>query len=186
VRTRKVGTTDLIVSEIAFGCGGNAGLMVRGSQAEQLPILARALELGVNYFDNAPDYGDGLAETNLGIVLKSLGARPILNTKVEIRAENLSDVAGHVVRSAEASFAPARPRFMSICCKSTTAHRASIRSFEGRTYTQLSLDHFLRPGGALDGLERLKKAGKIRYAGSSAAAAMAMTCGNCSTPACFT
>src|SRR4051812_47852227 len=77
--------------------------MVRGSVARQLPIVARALELGVNYFDNAPDYGDGLAETNLGIVLKSLSARPILNTKVEIRAENLDDVAGHVVRSAEAS-----------------------------------------------------------------------------------
>src|SRR5947207_6280684 len=92
-----------MVSEIAFGCGGNAGLMVRGSTADQLPIVARALELGITYFDNAPDYGDGLAETNLGIVLKSLGARPILNTKVEIRAENLHDVAGHVVRSAEDS-----------------------------------------------------------------------------------
>jgi L-glyceraldehyde 3-phosphate reductase len=92
-----------MVSEIAFGCGGNAGLMVRGSAAEQLPIVARALELGVNYFDNAPDYGNGVAETNLGVVLKSLGARPILNTKVEIRAENLDDVADHVVRSAEAS-----------------------------------------------------------------------------------
>ena len=99
-----------MVSEIAFGCGGNAGLMVRGSPAEQLPIVARALELGVTYFDNAPDYGDGTAETNLGIVLKSLGARPILNTKVEIRAENLDDVAGHVVRSAEASLAAARRR----------------------------------------------------------------------------
>ena len=70
MRTRKAGTSDLMVSEIAFGCGGNAGLMVRGSTAEQLPIVDRALELGVNYFDNAPDYGNGVAETNLGIVLK--------------------------------------------------------------------------------------------------------------------
>src|ERR1700682_5185504 len=103
VRYRKIGRSELLVSEIGFGCGGNAGLMVRGRPAEQLPIVARALELGVSYFDNAPDYGDGIAETNLGLALKTLGARPVLNTKVEIRADNLGDVADHVVRSAEGS-----------------------------------------------------------------------------------
>jgi 1-deoxyxylulose-5-phosphate synthase len=36
---------------------------------------------------------------------------------------------------------------------------------EGRSYTQLSLDHFLQPGGVLDGIERLKRSGKIKYAG---------------------
>jgi aryl-alcohol dehydrogenase-like predicted oxidoreductase len=164
LRTRKVGTSDLVVSEIAFGCGGNAGLMVRGSQAEQLPIVARALELGVTYFDNAPDYGDGVAETNLGIVLKSLGARPILNTKVEIRAENLDDVAGHVVRSAELSLRRLGVDHVDMF----QIHNGPTRvdpKLQGRAYTQLSLDHFLRPGGALDGIERLKQAGKIRYAG---------------------
>ena len=30
---RQVGNTELRVSEIGFGCGGNAGLMVRGSPA---------------------------------------------------------------------------------------------------------------------------------------------------------
>jgi len=164
LRTRKVGTSDLVVSEIAFGCGGNAGLMVRGSQAEQLPIVARALELGVTYFDNAPDYGDGIAETNLGVALKSLGARPILNTKVEIRAENLHDVAGHVVRSAELSLRRLGVDHVDMF----QIHNGPTRvdpKLQGRAYTQLSLDHFLRPGGALDGIERLKKAGKIRYAG---------------------
>ena len=32
---RQIGNTELRVSEIGFGCGGNAGLMVRGSPAEQ-------------------------------------------------------------------------------------------------------------------------------------------------------
>jgi L-glyceraldehyde 3-phosphate reductase len=164
VRYRKIGYSDLIVSEIAFGCGGNAGLMVRGRHEEQLPIVARALELGVTYFDNAPDYGDGIAETNLGRVLKALGARPILNTKVEIRAENLDDVAGHVVRSAEASLR----RLGVDCVDMFQIHNGPSRvdpGLEGRGYSQLSLDHFLRPGGALDGIERLKRAGKIRCAG---------------------
>jgi aryl-alcohol dehydrogenase-like predicted oxidoreductase len=153
-----------MVSEIAFGCGGNAGLMVRGRHADQLPIVARALELGVTYFDNAPDYGGGTAETNLGVALKALGARPILNTKVEIRAENLDDVAGHVVRSAEDSLLRLGVDHVDVF----QIHNGPTRvdpKLQGRTYTQLALDHFLRPGGALDGLERLKRAGKIRYAG---------------------
>jgi aryl-alcohol dehydrogenase-like predicted oxidoreductase len=164
VRYRKVGTSDLTVSEIAFGCGGNAGLMVRGRHADQLPIVARALELGVTYFDNSPDYGDGIAETNLALALKALGARPILNTKVEIRAENLNDVAGHVVRSAEGSLRRLGVDHFDVF----QIHNGPTRvdpKLEGRKYTQLSLEHFLQPGGALDGIERLKKAGEIRYAG---------------------
>jgi aryl-alcohol dehydrogenase-like predicted oxidoreductase len=164
VRYRKVGNSDLFVSEIGFGCGGNAGLMVRGRPAEQLPIVARALGLGITYFDNAPDYGDGIAETNLGLALKSLGARPVLNTKVEIRAENLADVAGHVVRSAESSLRRLGVDRVDVF----QIHNGPARhdpKLAGRKYSQLSLDHFLGPGGALDGIERLKRAGKIGYAG---------------------
>jgi aryl-alcohol dehydrogenase-like predicted oxidoreductase len=164
VRYRTIGKSGLVVSEIAFGCGGNAGLMVRGGHDEQLAIIGRALELGVTYFDNAPDYGDGIAETNLGRALKTLRARPILNTKVEIRNENLGNVAGHIVRSAEASLR----RLGVDCVDMLQIHNGPSRvdpKLEGRDYSQLSLDHFMRPGGALDGIERLKRSGKIKYAG---------------------
>jgi aryl-alcohol dehydrogenase-like predicted oxidoreductase len=164
VRYRKVGSSDLVVSEIGFGCGGNAGLMVRARHEEQLSVVACALELGVSYFDNAPDYGNGIAETNLGLALKALGARPILNTKVEVRAENLDDVAGHVVRSAEYSLRRLGVDHIDMF----QIHNGPTRvdpKLEGRKYAQLSLDHFLRPRGALDGIERLKRDGKIRYAG---------------------
>ena len=82
---RDLGSTGVRVSEIGFGCGGNAGLMVRGTPVEQREAIHRALELGVNYFDQAPDYGDGLSETNLGRALKDLGAHPYITTKVEVR-----------------------------------------------------------------------------------------------------
>jgi aryl-alcohol dehydrogenase-like predicted oxidoreductase len=153
-----------MVSEIAFGCGGNAGLMIKGDHEEQLRIIARALEIGVTYFDNAPDYGDGSAEINLGLALKSIGVRPVLNTKVEIRGENLDNVADHVVRSAENSLR----RLGVDCVDMFQIHNGPCRvhpRFEGSSYAQLSLDHFLSPGGALDGIERLKRAGKIKYAG---------------------
>src|ERR1041385_9091193 len=99
VQYRRVPRTTLSLSEIGFGCGGNAGLMVRGGHDEQHRAVARALELGINYFDTAPDYGNGAAEDNLGRVLRALGQRPVINSKVEIRQDNLGDIAGHVVSS---------------------------------------------------------------------------------------
>ena len=77
MRYRSIGKTDLRLSEIAFGCGGNAGLMIRGSEREQIAAVARAIELGINYFDNSPDYGGGAAEENLGRALKALRVRPL-------------------------------------------------------------------------------------------------------------
>ncbi len=63
---REIGNTGIRVSEIAFGGGGNAGLMVSGTAEQQLVAIERALELGINYFDQAPDYGNGTSELNLG------------------------------------------------------------------------------------------------------------------------
>jgi aryl-alcohol dehydrogenase-like predicted oxidoreductase len=60
------------VSEIGFRCGNVGGLMVRGTEQEQLEAVKLALELGINYFDTAPAYGNGQSETNLGKVLKQI------------------------------------------------------------------------------------------------------------------
>lgn len=162
MKYRSIGRTDLKVSEIGFGCGGNAGLMVRGGFDEQLRIVEAALEAGINYFDVAPDYID--AEANLGRVLHTLGARPLLNSKVEIRAENLDDIAGHVVRSAESSLRALGVDHLDVL----QVHNAPVsggRAPVGRDYHTLGVEHFLGPRGALEGLRRLLDAGKVRHIG---------------------
>jgi aryl-alcohol dehydrogenase-like predicted oxidoreductase len=162
MKYREVG--DLRLSEVGFGCGGNAGLMLRGDPATQRRVVARALELGINYFDNAPDYGDGLAETNLGRVLKALGARPHLNTKVEIRAAHLDDVASHVERSVEASLT----RLGVDCVDILQIHNGptyDLPALQGNSYTQLGMEHYLGAKGATEGLARVLRAGKARHAG---------------------
>jgi aryl-alcohol dehydrogenase-like predicted oxidoreductase len=103
VQYREVGNTGIRVSEIAFGGGGNAGLMVNGTPEQQVEAIERAIELGINYFDQAPDYGDGISESNLGRALKELCVRPYITTKVEVRDADLGDIAGHVERSLDAS-----------------------------------------------------------------------------------
>lgn len=161
---RQVGNTELWVSEIGFGCGGNAGLMVRSSPGEQQRVVARAVELGINYFDNAPDYGDGAAEENLGRVLKALQIRPVITSKVEVRHADLGDIAGHVVRSTEASLQRLGLEALDIL----QIHNGPISpppQLGGRVYTQLGIEDYLRPGGALDGLQRVLRDGKARYVG---------------------
>lgn len=60
--------------------------MVLGEPAEQERAVARAIELGINYFDTAALYGSGESERNLGRVLKNLGKPTVLvGTKVWIR-----------------------------------------------------------------------------------------------------
>ena len=161
---RQVGNTELRVSEIGFGCGGNAGLMVRGSLEEQRRVVTRAIELGINYFDNAPDYGNGIAEENLGRALKELKLRPVITSKVEVRQADLGDIAGHVVRSTEGSL----QRLGVDCLDILQIHNGPAPSpprLEGRAYTQLWIEDYLRPGGALDGLQRVLRDGQARYLG---------------------
>ncbi len=47
----------------------------RTSEAESKAIIARALELGIEHFDTANAYGDGISETIVGDALRRGGAR---------------------------------------------------------------------------------------------------------------
>src|SRR5436190_6801997 len=84
---RVFGRTGMRLSILGFGCGAVGGLMVRGEPADQERTIARALEVGVNYFDTAVQYGDGESEKNLGRVLKRLKpADAVVGTKVRIKS----------------------------------------------------------------------------------------------------
>jgi aryl-alcohol dehydrogenase-like predicted oxidoreductase len=100
---RVLGRTGLRVSALGFGCGNVGGLMVRGTPAEREWAVARALELGVNFFDTAPAYGDGVSEEHLGQVLQALKPQCLVATKVRLGADGLADPAAAVTRSLETS-----------------------------------------------------------------------------------
>ena len=97
MKYRRLGKTSLDVSEISFGTGDNAGLMMNAPEAERLRSFERALELGINYFDTSPDYGKGRAEENLGAAFKRYAGqakKPLhVSTKVEIMPEDFDDIA---------------------------------------------------------------------------------------------
>ena len=100
---RYLGRTGLRVSQLGFGCGAVGGLLVKGERREQLDTVARAIELGVTYFDTARIYGNGLSETNLGAVLKELGADVLVGTKVRLEAGDMDHIEQATIASVEGS-----------------------------------------------------------------------------------
>ncbi|MBI2161293.1 MAG: aldo/keto reductase [Candidatus Rokubacteria bacterium] len=100
---RTLGRTGLRVSALGFGCGNVGGLLIRGAPADRERAVARALELGINYFDTAPLYGDGQSEQNLGQALRALEADVYVGTKVRLPAASLAEIPAAIARSLEAS-----------------------------------------------------------------------------------
>ena len=87
VRYRRLGRTELQVSEVGFGCwgiGGNAHGHSYGptDNTESLRAVARAFELGCTFFDTADVYGHGLSEKLLGQALGKHRQSCVIATKV--------------------------------------------------------------------------------------------------------
>ena len=163
MRYRVVGSTGLKVSEIGFGSGDNAGLLVKGEPKQQLEAIEKALEYGINYFDTSPDYGKGIAETNIGKAMKEIGFRPIIATKVEVMPDELDHVADAVVESVDDSLRRLGVDWVDIVQIHNPPGIETDTTVRG--WIHLGLNDYLGPGGALEGLERVRRAGKCRFFG---------------------
>jgi aryl-alcohol dehydrogenase-like predicted oxidoreductase len=104
METRIFGRSGLRLSILGFGCGAVGGLMVRGSAADQDKAIGMALDAGINYFDTAVQYGNGVSETNLGRIL---GARKpagiAVGTKVRVPSANFGAIAKTISDSMDGS-----------------------------------------------------------------------------------
>jgi aryl-alcohol dehydrogenase-like predicted oxidoreductase len=156
---RTLGRTGLNVSVLGFGCGAVGGLMVRGNPGDQERAVARALELGINYFDTAAMYGNGESERNLGRVVKSLKLDLQIGTKVRVPASDRGRIAAAVVESLEASL--------------QRLQLEKIDLFQLHNHvTREGQDGDLTPeivlGEVVPAFERLREQGKTRFYGITA------------------
>lgn len=71
MRVRRIGRTDVRVTEIGFGSAQIGNLYSETSEEVALGAVEAAWDAGVRYFDTAPHYGLGLAEQRLGRALAS-------------------------------------------------------------------------------------------------------------------
>jgi aryl-alcohol dehydrogenase-like predicted oxidoreductase len=83
MRYRKLGRTNLQVSEIGYGAWGiGGGLWADADDQQSLGSLRRAIGLGLNFIDTALAYGDGHSEQLAGRVVREAGGRIYIATKV--------------------------------------------------------------------------------------------------------
>jgi len=157
---RVFGRTGMQLSVLGFGCGAVGGLMVRGDPRDQERTIARALAVGVNYFDTAVQYGNGESEKNLGRILQDLKpANAVVGTKVRLPSAAFGRIADTVAKSLEASLVRLRRDRVDIF----HLHNAITENGGGEA---LSVRQVL--GEVVPAFERLRQQGNARFLGLTA------------------
>jgi aryl-alcohol dehydrogenase-like predicted oxidoreductase len=160
---RSVGKTGVKVSEIGFGCGNNAVLMVKAPYEDQLRAVRHALDQGITFFDTAFAYGLGKSEENLGRILNDLGANPVISTKIRLEADAVGDVKAATIRAVEAGLARLKRERVDFVQLHT---RVTLERGMGKRFSLASKD-VLGPNGVIDGFKTMRDRRIVGYFGFS-------------------
>jgi aryl-alcohol dehydrogenase-like predicted oxidoreductase len=80
---RRLGKTDLKVSDVGYGAWGIGGKQwLGGTDEESKTAVRRAFELGMNFVDTALAYGDGHSERLLAGLLREAPGEVLIATKI--------------------------------------------------------------------------------------------------------
>jgi aryl-alcohol dehydrogenase-like predicted oxidoreductase len=163
---RNLGTSDVKVSEISFGCWTMGGLnWVNGQpngwanvdEDEITQGIKTALDAGVNHFDNADVYGNGRAEQMLARVFDRLGVKStdyIVATKI-----------GHFPGTAAHAYEPAHIRHQ--CEQSLINLKRDYIDLYYFHHGDFGPDAKYLPEAAAT-MDKLVEEGKVRIKGQSA------------------
>jgi len=88
MKTRKLGSSGLVVSALGLGCMGMSQAYGQGNDTESIKVIHRALELGINFFDTAEVYGPFKNEELLGRALKGKREQAVIATKFGFNIED--------------------------------------------------------------------------------------------------
>ena len=164
----KLGNTDIDISSIALGTWAMGGGDSWGESDETKSIrtVHKALDLGINFVDTAPAYGNGLSEELLSKALKGKRGQCVLATKCGLVWG--SDDEGSVHKSRDGVVVR-----RNLSPKSLVAQVEQSLKRLDTDYLDLLLTHwqsippFFTPIEETVGvLEQLKKEGKIRSYGA--------------------
>ena len=161
MKYRKLGKTDLDLSEVGFGVWTvSTGWWGKLEERDSIALLSRAFDLGINFFDTADTYAEGYGEE---ILVKALGGHRrdmVIGTKFGYDFYSNETRTGHSERPQDFS-----PKFVRYACEQ------SLRRLN-TDYIDLYQIHNPRMSAIesddlFETLENLVKEGKIRYYGSA-------------------
>ena len=158
---RRFGRTELQISEIAFGGGRSGGILIDADDDTRRTAVRTALDSGINWFDTAPQYGQGKSEEALGWLLEEVPETPFVSTKIMIMEADHDDIAGAVERGLRQSLARLRHDHVDVL---QLHNRIGTKSAD----RWITAEQVLGAGGVADGMERLRDQGLIRFMGLTA------------------
>ena len=143
------------VSEIGLGAwqlGASADWQGM-TDKEATSLVHEALDAGVNFFDTAPNYGNGSSELRLGKALRGTDrSRIVINTKFGHTVTGNTDYsADHIIESLEGSLT----RLQTDYVESLIIHNPPMACLDGNHNAHYEI------------LERLKAQGRIKAYGAS-------------------
>jgi aryl-alcohol dehydrogenase-like predicted oxidoreductase len=151
---RQLGSSGLFVPVLCFGTatfgGGNEFFKTWGStQVEEATRMVNlCLDAGVNFFDTADIYSDGLSEEILGEALTGLRDRVIISTKATFPfgegINNQGSSRFHLLKQVEGSLKRLKTDYIDIY---------HMHGFDGNTAVEETLNT----------LDNLVQSGKVRY-----------------------
>jgi aryl-alcohol dehydrogenase-like predicted oxidoreductase len=151
---RLLGNSGLKVPTLCFGCatfgGGNEFFKAWGSTegAEARRTVDLCLEAGVNFFDTADIYSDGLSETILGEAIEGRRHEVLISTKATFRLGKGPNDAGssrhHLIQACEASLRRLKTDYIDVY---------HLHGFDALTPLEETLST----------LDQLVRSGKVRY-----------------------
>ena len=155
----KLGTSDLTVSRICMGCMGfgdaqNGQHSWTVDEPHSREIIKRGLELGVNFYDTAIAYQSGTSEQYVGRALRDFAKRDEVVVATKFLPRTPAEIEAGVTGQQHIK-------------------RMLNKSLEnlGMDYVDLYIYHMWDWNtpiyDVLDGLNRVVKAGKVRYIGIS-------------------
>jgi aryl-alcohol dehydrogenase-like predicted oxidoreductase len=157
MKTRKLGSQGLTVSELGLGCMGMSEFYGTGDEAESIATIHRALELGVTLLDTADMYGPFTNEQLVGKAIADRRDRVVVATKFGIQRSEDSGFRG----------INGSPDYVHQACD------ASLQRL-GIDYIDLYYLHRVDPKVPIEetvgAMAELVQQGKVRYIGISEAA----------------
>lgn len=166
VKQRKIGSQS--VGAVGLGCMGMSWAYGASDEQENLKVLARALELGVSFWDTADVYGAGKNEELLSRALKGKREQVFLATKFgNVYDSSLTSHQDQVTGDG-AWIVDGTPEYVRKCCD------LSLQRL-GVEYVDLYYQHRVDPKTPIEetvgAMADLVQQGKVRHIGLSEAAA---------------
>ena len=160
MRYRTLGKNGLEVSELGFGAWGIGGTMWIGADdSESLDALRVAIEQGVNFLDTAYGYGDGHSEQLVGTAVRASAETVYVASKIPPKNRQWPAPPGV---PAEEAF----PADWILACTERSLQNLGLETIDVQQFHVWS-DEWVGEGDWLEGIERLKRDGKIRFFGVS-------------------